>query len=143
MLSDCTEDEKKILGKFQYVSNFAVLHTDSNLMPKRKSTITVSGEVLSPSSYVYSKNLSYSDYIDLAGGFREGADKDNIFYLLPNGQAAKPSISWFAETKLAPGTTIVIPQDTTELSNLAFWKAVLPIFSNLVQTLAAIDALND
>ena len=38
MLSDCTEDEKKILGNFQYVSNFAVLHTDSNLMPKRKST---------------------------------------------------------------------------------------------------------
>ena len=112
-------------------------------MPRKKSTITVSGEVLSPSSYVYSKNLSYFDYIELAGGLREGADQDNIFYLLPNGQAAKPSRSWFAETKLAPGTTIVIPQDTTELSNLAFWKAVLPIFSNLVQTLAAIDALSD
>ena len=116
---------------------------DRLIMPKRKSTITVSGEVLSPSSYVYSKNLNYSDYIDLAGGFREGADQDNIFYLLPNGQAAKPSRSWFSQAELAPGTTIVIPQDTTELSNLAFWKAVLPIFSNLVQTLAAIDALSD
>ena len=116
---------------------------DRIIMPKKKSTITVSGEVLSPSSYVYSKNLSYSDYIDLAGGLKEGADQDNIFYLLPNGQAAKPSRSWFSETQLAPGTTIVIPQDTTELSNLAFWRAVLPIFSNLVQTLAAIDALSD
>jgi len=116
---------------------------DRIIMPKKKSTITVSGEVLSPSSYVYSKNLSYSDYIELAGGLREGADQDNIFYLLPNGQAAKPSRSWFSETQLAPGTTIVIPQDTTELSNLAFWRAVLPIFSNLVQTLAAIDALSD
>ena len=37
MLSDCTEDEKKILGNFQYVSNFAVLHTDSNLMPKKEN----------------------------------------------------------------------------------------------------------
>jgi protein involved in polysaccharide export with SLBB domain len=116
---------------------------DRIIMPKKKSTITVSGEVLSPSSYVYSKNLSYSDYIELAGGFREGADQGNIFYLLPNGQAAKPSRSWFSETELAPGTVIVVPQDTTELSNLAFWKAVLPIFSNLVQTLAAIDALSD
>ena len=116
---------------------------DRIIMPKKKSTITVSGEVLSPSSYVYSKNLSYTDYIDLAGGLREGADQDNIFYLLPNGQAAKPSKSWFSDTELAPGTVIVIPQDTTELSNLAFWKAVLPIFSNLVQTLAAIDALSD
>ncbi len=116
---------------------------DRIIMPRKKSTITVSGEVLSPSSYVYSKNLSYSDYIELAGGLREGADQDNIFYLLPNGQAAKPSRSWFSDSELTPGTTIVIPQDTTELSNLAFWKAVLPIFSNLVQTLAAIDALSD
>ena len=116
---------------------------DRIIIPKKKSTITVSGEVLSPSSYVYSKNLGHSDYINLAGGFKEGADKDNIFYLLPNGQAAKPSKSWFSETELLPGTVIVIPQDTSELSNLAFWKAVLPIFSNLVQTLAAIDALSD
>ena len=116
---------------------------DRIIMPKRKSTITVSGEVLSPSSYVYSKNLNFRDYLNLAGGFREGADEDNIFYLLPNGQASKPSGSWFSESELLPGTVIVVPQDTTELSNLAFWKAVLPIFSNLVQTLAAIDALSD
>ena len=116
---------------------------DRIIMPRKESTITVSGEVLSPSSYVYSKNLSYYDYIELAGGLREGADQDNIFYLLPNGQAAKPTRGWFSDSELTPGTTIVIPQDTTELSNLAFWKAVLPIFSNLVQTLAAIDALSD
>ena len=112
-------------------------------MPKKKSTITVSGEVLSPSSYVYSKNLNFKDYLNLAGGFKQGADEDNIFYLLPNGQASKPSRSWFSESEIPPGTVIVVPQDTTELTNLAFWKAVLPIFSNLVQTLAAIYALSD
>ena len=116
---------------------------DRIIMPKKKSTITVSGEVLSPSSYVYSKNLNFSDYLNLAGGLREGADEKNIFYLLPNGQAAKPSRNWFSQNSLLPGTVIVVPQDTTDLSNLAFWKAVLPIFSNLVQTLAAIDALSD
>ena len=117
--------------------------SDRIIMPKRKSTVTVSGEVLSPSSYVFSKNLSYSDYIDLAGGFREGADKNNVFLLLPNGQASKPSTGWFSSNEMLPGTVIVVPQDTTELSNLAFWRAILPIFSNLVQTLAAIDALSD
>ena len=116
---------------------------DRIIMPKKKSTITVSGEVLSPSSYVYSKNLNFNDYLNLAGGLKDGADEDNIFYLLPNGQAAKPSRGWFSENDLLPGTVIVVPQDTTELTNLAFWKAVLPIFSNLVQTLAAIDALSD
>ncbi len=116
---------------------------DRIIMPKKKSTITVSGEVLSPSSYVFSENLSFNDYLNLAGGLRDGADKNNIFYLLPNGQATKPSRSWFSDSKLLPGTVIVVPQDTTELSNLAFWNAILPIFSNLVQTLAAIDALSD
>ena len=116
---------------------------DRIIMPKKKSTITVSGEVLSPSSYVFSENLSFDDYLNLAGGLRDGADKNNIFYLLPNGQAAKPSRGWFSDSKLLPGTVIVVPQDTTELSNLAFWNAILPIFSNLVQTLAAIDALSD
>ena len=31
-----SEDEKRILEKFKYVPNTAVLHTDENLMPKRK-----------------------------------------------------------------------------------------------------------
>lgn len=123
--------------------NIVLRDSDRIIMPKKKSTITVSGEVLSPSSYVFSKNLSYSDYIKLAGGFREGADKDNVFFLLPNGQATKAPTGWFSSNSLLPGTVIVVPQDTTELSNLAFWRAILPIFSNLVQTLAAIDALSD
>jgi protein involved in polysaccharide export with SLBB domain len=117
--------------------------SDRIIMPKKKSTVTVSGEVLSPSSYVFSKNLSYSDYIQLAGGFRDGADKKGVFLLLPNGQASKASNGWFSSSAMVPGTVIVVPQDTTELSNLAFWRAILPIFSNLVQTLAAIDALSD
>ena len=112
-------------------------------MPKKKSTVTVSGEVLSPSSYVYSNDLGFKDYLKLAGGAKDSADEDNIFYLLPNGQASKPNEGWFTRTPLKPGTVIIVPQDTTELSNLAFWRSVLPIFSSLIQTLAAIDALSD
>ncbi len=116
---------------------------DRIIMPKKKSTVTVSGEVLSPSSYVYSKDLIYEDYLRLAGGLKDTADEDNIFYLLPNGQASKPNDGWFSTVPLEPGTVIIVPQDTTELSNLAFWRSVLPIFSSLIQTLAAIDALSD
>tara|TARA_Y100001970_G_scaffold290032_1_gene422299 strand:+ start:2453 stop:3682 length:1230 start_codon:yes stop_codon:yes gene_type:complete len=36
MIRDKTEDEKRILGEFKYVSNLAVLHKDTSLMPKRK-----------------------------------------------------------------------------------------------------------
>jgi protein involved in polysaccharide export with SLBB domain len=138
-----TNFDLTVMSDMKLDINIVLRDSDRIIMPKRKSTVTVSGEVLSPSSYVFSKNLSYSDYIKLAGGFREGADKDNVFLLLPNGQASKPSTGWFSSNAMLPGTVIVVPQDTTELSNLAFWRAILPIFSNLVQTLAAIDALND
>ena len=37
MLSDVTEDERRILGAFRYARNEAVLHADADLMPKRKS----------------------------------------------------------------------------------------------------------
>ena len=36
LLENPSEDEKRILEKFKYVPNTAVLHTDENLMPKRK-----------------------------------------------------------------------------------------------------------
>ena len=36
LLDNPSSKEKEILGKFTYVSNIAFLHTDKNLMPKRK-----------------------------------------------------------------------------------------------------------
>ena len=36
ILKDSSEEEKRILSKFKYVSNVAILHTDESLMPKRK-----------------------------------------------------------------------------------------------------------
>tara|TARA_X000001036_G_scaffold422225_1_gene444960 strand:- start:8237 stop:9466 length:1230 start_codon:yes stop_codon:yes gene_type:complete len=36
LLEDPTDEEKKILGKFCYISNKIFLHTDEKLMPKRK-----------------------------------------------------------------------------------------------------------
>jgi predicted NAD/FAD-binding protein len=36
MLDKPTEEEQRILSKFKYVSNEAILHSDENLMPKKK-----------------------------------------------------------------------------------------------------------
>ena len=36
LLDNPSSDEKRILEKFKYISNIAILHTDENLMPKRK-----------------------------------------------------------------------------------------------------------
>tara|TARA_B100000965_G_scaffold278136_1_gene235944 strand:- start:1933 stop:3162 length:1230 start_codon:yes stop_codon:yes gene_type:complete len=36
LIEEPTEQEKNILSKFKYVSNIAILHSDKNLMPKKK-----------------------------------------------------------------------------------------------------------
>lgn len=38
ILADATDDEKNILGAIDYQKNTATLHTDTSLLPKRKST---------------------------------------------------------------------------------------------------------
>ncbi|MDO6773853.1 FAD-dependent oxidoreductase [Shewanella sp. 10N.286.51.B2] len=37
MLTDATDDEKQVLGAMAYQNNEVVLHTDTNLLPKRKA----------------------------------------------------------------------------------------------------------
>ncbi len=36
LLADASEQERRLLGAFDYTANVAVLHSDTNLMPKRK-----------------------------------------------------------------------------------------------------------
>ncbi len=36
LLENPSEEEKRILGKFKYISNIAILHTDERLMPKKR-----------------------------------------------------------------------------------------------------------
>lgn len=124
--------------------NFFLMSGDEIHVPKKEYSVTVTGEVLSPMSFTFIESLDYQDYINLAGGYNNFADRDNAFLILPNGQTARPQSGWFRSSDLIrPGTTIIVSRDTSNLSQLAFWRAVLPIFSNLVQTLAAIDSLSD
>jgi protein involved in polysaccharide export with SLBB domain len=124
--------------------NFILANGDKVHMPKKEFSITVTGEVLSPMSFTFNSALDFKDYINLAGGFKDDADRDNAFLILPNGQTARPNGGWFRSNNLIkPGTTIIVSRDTSKLSQIALWKVVLPIFSNLIQTLAALESLSD
>jgi protein involved in polysaccharide export with SLBB domain len=124
--------------------NFILANGDKVHMPKKEFSITVTGEVLSPMSFTFNSALDFKDYINLAGGFKDDADRDNAFLILPNGQTARPHGGWFRSNNLIkPGTTIIVSRDTSKLSQIALWKVVLPIFSNLIQTLAALESLSD
>ena len=121
-----------------------LLDQDQIIIPKKSSTVSVTGQVLAPATFVHSENLSVYDYIDLAGGFTSAAAEDQLLVILPNGQALRPSSFFkFKQDKILPGSTIIVNRDTTSLSRLSFWRSVLPIFSSLITSLAAIDAIGD
>ena len=121
-----------------------LLDRDQIIIPKISSTVSVTGQVLAPATFVHSENLSVYDYIDLAGGFTVAAAEDQLLVILPNGQALRPSSFFkFKQDRILPGSTIIVNRDTTSLSRLSFWRSVLPIFSSLITSLAAIDAIGD
>ena len=124
--------------------NLILLDQDQVIIPKKSSTVSVTGQVLAPATFVHSDSLSVYDYVDLAGGFTDAAADDQLLVILPNGQALRPSSFFkFKQDKILPGSTIIVNRDTTSLSRLSFWRSVLPIFSSLITSLAAIDAIGD
>lgn len=62
MLTDATSAEKAILGDLQYQNNEVVLHTDTNLLPKRKAAwaswnYRLDGNQKRPASVTYNMNI--------------------------------------------------------------------------------------
>lgn len=115
---------------------------DKIFIPERSSTITVSGQVLSPTSFTFDPSLKVSNYISLAGGYSEDADKNRTLLIYPNGQASRVR-NWPNSPDIAPGTTLVVPRDPNPFDWLVFSQVLFPIISNFATSAAAIAALGN
>ena len=60
-------------------------------VPSKNNLVIVQGEVALPGAFVYEKNQDLKDYINLAGGFSQRADKSRILVINLNGKANKYS----------------------------------------------------
>jgi len=126
--------------------NIKLQDGDKLYMPKRTESISVVGEVLSPISHVYNSELSIDDYIALSGGLTDGADKDRIFIVSPNGQAVLFTNRLFGSNlseTLLPGSTIVISRDPQPFDWLKLSGIITPIFSDLAIAAASISAISN
>jgi protein involved in polysaccharide export with SLBB domain len=122
--------EAPVLGRISVTADPAILRVrpdldvllepgDSLYIPKRPSTITVSGEVLNSGTIQFESGLSVRDYIDRAGGTTQGADSGRTFVVLPDGSARTVSESWLSfnnNIMVPPGSTIIIPRDLQPFS---------------------------
>jgi protein involved in polysaccharide export with SLBB domain len=119
---------------------------DTLFVPKRPSTVTVSGEVLNPGAFQYRRGLPYSDYVRMAGGATQSADDDRTFIVFPDGSSAPIDSSWFSfdsRGDIPAGSTIVVPRDLRPFNWTQFLKDVTQIASQLALTAASLSVLNN
>jgi len=116
---------------------------DSMDIPKNPQSVQVIGSVYNQTAFVYDENRDYSDYIDLAGGYTQSADKKNVYILKADGTAVKPgsgflSISWnknshrwdVGSRDVEPGDIIVVPE---ELEKIVWLKQIKDLSQILYQ----------
>jgi protein involved in polysaccharide export with SLBB domain len=122
-----------------------ILEPDDFLfLPRRPNAVSVTGEVLSAGSYLFSTGRGGSHYIRLAGGFGPAADRGRTFVLMPDG-TARPlysSILSFGSTSVVPGATVIVPRDLRPFRFRQFALDVSQIFSQLAVSAASIAVIS-
>lgn len=117
---------------------------DTVFIPKRPSSISVSGEVLNPGSFQYRASYTSDDYVRLAGGTTQSADEDRSFVVFPDGSARPIGDDWLSfrgDNRLPPGSTIVVPRDLSPFDLGQFLKDATQIVSQLAVTAASLSVI--
>src|SRR3990172_1706410 len=132
------------IGKGKGATEYIELEEgDSLFIPANPQSVQVSGSVFNQTAFVYDGNKGISDYIKLAGGYTENADKKRIYLLKVDGTAVRPeegfsSIFWSKTSsqwesggkQLDPGDTIVVPE---QLERIAWMREIKDITQILYQ----------
>jgi protein involved in polysaccharide export with SLBB domain len=116
---------------------------DVLMVPGPMQSVTVLGEVQSPTSILFQDGLSRDEYINLSGGMTRRADASRIYIVRANGQvSASGSRKWFsaADSSVQPGDTIVVPTDIDRMRPLPLWTAVTTIIYNMAVAVAAVNS---
>jgi protein involved in polysaccharide export with SLBB domain len=108
---------------------------DAIYIPKRPSTVAVTGEVLNPGAFAYRPNMTMDDYIDMAGSQTDAAEDSLTFVIMPDGTAVGSHSSWWSfggATHIPPGATIVVPRDPQPFN----WTTFAAVYSDIISKIA-------
>jgi len=133
-----------------YRAQDVVLKSGDRLMvPKISQEVTILGEVRRPTSYLFDPNFSQSDYIEQSGGFKDRADKNDVYIVKAGGEVIMPKRGLFkfrsAKNTISPGDTIVVPLDTddTRIRGIPLLAEVSTIVYQLSLGAAAIKSFSN
>jgi len=105
-------DLKKILGNPGSDIDLILEEGDVLIIPKQQQLVKVNGEVLFPSSVIYTNSKSLAGYVDNAGGFSPDALRRRAYVIYPNGTVKSTHTFLFFKSypKIKAGSQIIIPQ---------------------------------
>lgn len=114
-------------------------------IPKRPSTVAVTGEVLNQGAFTWKAGMTLDDYIDLAGGETDAAEDSMVFVIMPDGTAIPSHTSWWSfggGTRIPPGATIVVPRDPQPFNLTTFLATYTEIISKVAVTAASLAVIS-
>ncbi len=126
---------------------------DSLVVPENPRSLQTLGAVFNQTAFVFDRSKDLQDYIELAGGYTESADKDRIFVLKVNGSAVRPDSSrFFLSSKstyrtrdgnplLEPGDSIVVPEKLERIAWLRETKDITQILFQIAVAAGVVVAL--
>ncbi|MEW6719495.1 MAG: SLBB domain-containing protein [Thermodesulfobacteriota bacterium] len=116
-------------------------------VPQNPRNVHALGAVFNQATFVFDERKKLENYILMAGGYTESADRDRIYILKANGSAIRPEGSRFflfsgsafsaqdGKPLLEPGDTIVVPE---KIGRIAWRRSIIDISQILFQaTMAA------
>lgn len=78
---------------------------DRLFVPEMVSTVKISGDVMVPNTVTFKEGLKVKDYINLAGGYGNRANKGKVFVVYMNGMVQRAKRG----TVVEPGCQIIVP----------------------------------
>lgn len=78
---------------------------DRLVVPRYNNTVSISGEVMNPSTVAYREKASLKDYINAAGGYSLKAKKGRVYAVNSNGTVTKVR----SYKDIEPGCSIIVP----------------------------------
>ena len=126
-------------------ANFILYDGDKITVPTKPNTISVLGEVLNPSNFVFQEGISVREAIAFAGGEKEFANSRKIYIIKANGLVERVNRNVFlGDSDLSPGDAIIVPRKMA-VSNSAL-EILVPLsntLSSLAFSAAALDNLRN
>ena len=147
-LSNLVQPDGRVAGNFsknsETANSFILKDGDVINIPPLSNEVIVQGEVLNSSSFVFEEGLNYLDYVAVAGGFSDYADKRGVFIIKANGLSVTTGSSLFSgQVDIEPGDTIVVPRNLDQLEALPLISMATKIIADIAFSAASLNAISD